>query len=169
MIEVRCIRSGEWERLRDIRLQALRDTPSAFATTFAEAAAYPASVWQERAASGAVGDDQITLVALQGEETVGMTAALCRPGIDRDVVPIISVFVSALARRQGVGGRLIHLAEEWARTRGRSRTSLWVEELNTPARGFYRAIGYVATRDRQPMPLSGAWEIRLEKGLTASG
>lgn len=166
MIDVRQIRSHEWERLRDIRLEALVDTPTAFATTFAQAEAFPDSLWQERTVAGATGHDQITVLAVSGDRTVGMTVALGRPDNDRRVVPIVSVYVTPRERRKGVAQRLLNTAEEWASDQGGSRTSLWVEEENVPARCFYESIGYIATLDRQKMtspPL--AWEIRLEKGL----
>jgi GNAT superfamily N-acetyltransferase len=166
MIKVRQIRSDEWERLRDIRLEALTDTPSAYSTTLVEAEAYPNSLWWERAIAGAAGVDQITVLAVSGERTVGMTIALGRPDNDRRIVPIVSVYVTPSERRKGVAERLLSVAEEWVRDHGGSRTSLWVEESNLPARGFYESIGYVATLDRQRMtsPPPG-WEIRLEKYL----
>jgi GNAT superfamily N-acetyltransferase len=170
MIEVRQICSDEWERLRDIRLEALADTPSAFSTTLAQAEAFPDSVWQERAIAGAAGRDQITVVAVFGERTVGMTVALGRPGLDLSVVPVVSVFVAPSERRQGVAVRLLDIAEEWARGHGASRTSLWVEEENAPARSVYASTGYISTPDRQQMPASpGTWEIRLEKDLKTAG
>jgi ribosomal protein S18 acetylase RimI-like enzyme len=170
MIEVRRIRSGEWERLRDIRLEALEDTPSAFATTLAEAEAYPDSLWQERAVAGAAGDDQIIVVAVSGDRTVGMTIALGRPENDFEVVPIVSVYVSPSIRRQRVAARLLRLAEEWVRAKGGSRTSLWVEEQNVPAQRFYESIGYTATLDRHMMKVSTpTWEVRFEKTLRPFG
>jgi len=170
MIDVRQIRDGEWERLRNIRLQALADTPSAFATTLAQAQAFPDNLWQERAIAGAAGVDQITVLAVSGERTIGMTIALGRPNSDHRIVPIVSVFVTPSERRKGVAGRLLGIAQAWARDQGGSRTSLWVEEENVPARSFYESIGYVATLDRQKMTSPPpAWEIRLEKVLTAAG
>jgi GNAT superfamily N-acetyltransferase len=170
MIEVRQVRSDEWERLRDIRLEALADTPSAFATTLAEAKAFPDSLWQERAIAGAGGHDQVTVLAVSGERTVGMTIALGRPDSDHRVVPIVSVYVTPSERRKGVAERLLSTAEEWVRDQGGSRTSLWVEEANVPARRFYESIGYITTLDRQRMTSPpAAWEIRLEKVLTTSG
>ena len=170
MIEVRRIRGDEWERLRDIRLEALADTPSAFSTTLAQAEAYPDSVWQERAIAGATGRDQITGGAVSGERTVGMTVALGRSGPDLAVVPVVSVFVAPSERRQGVAVLLLSVAEVWARDHGAFRTSLWVEEENAPARSFYASTGYIRTPDRQQMPASsGTWEIRLEKDLRTAG
>ena len=170
MIEVRQIRGDEWARLRDIRLEALADTPSAFATTAAEAEAYPDSVWQERAIAGAAGRDQITVLAVSGERTIGMTIALGRPESDRLVVPIVSVYVTPSERRQGVAERLLSIAGEWVRDLGGSHTSLWVEETNVPAQSFYGSVGYIATLDRHQMTSSPrTWEMRLEKSLIPAG
>lgn len=170
MIEVRQIRSDEWRRLKAIRLEALADTPSAFATPLTEAKAYPDTVWQERAQLGADGEDQITVVAVAGDRTLGMTVALGHPRSDRRIVPIVSVYVTPSARRKGIAVRLLGLAEEWIREQGGLSASLWVEEHNHPARSFYGSTGYVATLDRQAMPSSpGAWEIRLEKALSPAG
>jgi GNAT superfamily N-acetyltransferase len=170
MIDVRQIRSDEWERLRDIRLEALLDTPSAFATTFSEAEAFPDSLWQERATAGAVGKEQITVLAVSDERTVGMTVALGRPDSRHKIVPIVSVFVVPSERRKGVARRLLTTAQKWARDHGATRTSLWVEEENVPARRFYESIGYVATLDRQPIrSRPRTWEIRLERALIPAG
>jgi GNAT superfamily N-acetyltransferase len=170
MIDVRQIREGEWERLRTIRLEALADTPSAFATTLARAQVYPDSLWQERAISGAAGHEQITVLAVSGERTVGMTIALGRPDSRSRIVPIVSVYVTPPERRKGVAGSLLRAAEDWVSDKGGSRTSLWVEEENVPARRFYESIGYIATLDRQMMPSSPrTWEIRLEKVLSPAG
>jgi GNAT superfamily N-acetyltransferase len=170
MIDVRQIRSGEWERLRNIRLEALADSPLSFATRLSEAEAYPESLWKERALVGAAGDEQATVLAVSGERTVGMTIALGRRGIPEGIVPIVSVFVSPTARRRGVAGRLLCAAEQWAVDHGGSSTSLWVEEGNAPARRLYESAGYVATTDREPMrSRQRAWEIRMEKALIAVG
>jgi len=48
-VEVRRIRAGEGERLRAIRLQALLDTPSAFAMPHQEEARLPAADWEAAA------------------------------------------------------------------------------------------------------------------------
>jgi hypothetical protein len=53
MTIVRQIQPDEWEVLRAVRLAALRDAPTAFSETLAEAEAMPADFWQGRAERGA--------------------------------------------------------------------------------------------------------------------
>ena len=166
-IDVRSIEAHEWERLREIRLEALADTPTAFITTLDEARAFPDSVWIDRASAGASGEDQRTVLAIDGADTVGMSVGLFRPHARSGVVPIVSVYVSPRARRDGTGTRLMQDLEAWARTKGASMTSLWVVDTNEVARRFYERLGYVATLDRQKITVPPVrWETRLVKDLS---
>lgn len=165
--EVRQIRWHEWERLRSIRLEALNDTPDAYTETLPEAEAYPDSVWQVRATDGEVGNDQITMIAVDGHDTVGMAVGLLRPLMRSDVVPIVSVYVSGRARRSGIGFALMEGVEDWARSKDARGTSLWVVEDNTRAWRFYESLGYVATLDRQKIMVPPVrWETRMVKELS---
>lgn len=169
-IEVRRIRVDEWFRLREIRLEALADAPGAFITTLSEAEAQPDTVWRERARSGAFGGNQTTMLAIDGERTVGMAIGVLRPSLSRDVAPIVSVFVSPPLRGRGVGEALVVAVERWAWEQGAVRTSLWVVDTNDAARRFYERIGYRATRDRQKITVPPVrWETCLVKDLTPSG
>jgi GNAT superfamily N-acetyltransferase len=164
MIEVRPIRSDEWQRLRTVRLDALNDTPEAYTTTLEQARAFPDSLWKERARNGADGVDQITVIALDGERTVGMAVGLRRSSPPVGVVPVVSVFVSPSARRGKVGQRLMEAVERWARKVGAVSTSLWVVDDNASAIAFYESLGYVETHDRQLITVPPKrWETRYEK------
>lgn len=170
MIEVRPIRADEWQRLRAVRLDALADTPEAFTTTHDEARAFPDSLWQKRAKNGAVGVDQITVIALAGERTVGMAVGLRRSTPPVGVVPIVSVFVSPSARRSHVGRSLMEHVERWASEGGAASTSLWVVDDNAAAIAFYESLGYVETRDRQLIAAPPKrWETRYEKRIRSAG
>jgi GNAT superfamily N-acetyltransferase len=169
-VEVRRIRSDDWTRLRDIRIDALTDTPLAFITTLDEARNFPDSLWKERADEGAVGDGQITVIAVDGERTVGMAVGLRRSSPPVDVVPIVSVFVSRSARRGCVGRRLMDGVERWARREGPVTTSLWVVDGNDAAIAFYESLGYVATFDRHLITVPPQrWETRYAKRITRAG
>ncbi len=167
MIEVRPIRPHEWRRLRAVRLDALADTPEAFTTTLDEARAFPDSLWKERAENGADGVDQITVIAVDGDRTVGMAVGLRRSSPPTDVVPVVSVFVSTSARGRGVGKGLVAAIESWARDSGGACTSLWIVDTNDGAIRFYEPLGYLATHDRQLIRVPPRrWETRFEKRLT---
>jgi len=165
--EVRRIRSDEWTVLRDIRLEALADSPGAFATTLEDARGFSDSVWQDRASKGAVGGSQATVLAFEDGSPVGMAVALLKPHISKDVAPIVSVYVSSRARRRGIGERLMDEVEAWANRNGAITTSLWVAEANESARTFYEGRGYELTSDRQQIPETPTGcEMRMIKNVS---
>ena len=53
MIVVRAATVEEWQVLRDIRLEALRDAPTAFGSTYSKQAAYIEADWRRRISRGA--------------------------------------------------------------------------------------------------------------------
>ncbi len=170
MIEVRRIHPDEWWRLRDVRLEALADAPMAFITTLEEADAYPEEVWRERAERAAAGDDQLTVLAVEGDRTLGMATGLRRSAVPRDVVPIVSVFVSPRARRCGVGRQMLAALEAWAGDGGATRTSLWVVEGNDEATRFYESLGYRRTTSMHVITVPPRrWERNFVKELTPAG
>ncbi|MGI9665529.1 MAG: GNAT family N-acetyltransferase [Acidimicrobiia bacterium] len=165
-IEVRRIRADEWDMLRSIRLCALEESPLSFITTLGEARAHPQQLWVDRAHAGAVGPDQITMVAVRGSDAVGLAIGLRRRKPPLDVVPVVSVFVRDAVRRQGVAGSLMNGVETWAREGGATTTSLWVVEGNGDARAFYEQRGYIETLDRKKIRVPPErWERRFEKPL----
>ncbi len=153
--------------MRQIRLEALADTPGAFSTTPEEAQAFPDTLWQDRANKGAVGGSQATMLAFEGGTAVGMAVGLLRPHISRHVAPIVSVYVSSTVRRRGIGQRLMDAVEAWAHRNGAITTSLWVAEGNVAARRFYKERGYELTKDRQQATETNiGYEIRMIKNVS---
>ncbi|MFD0598149.1 hypothetical protein ACFQZ4_42670 [Catellatospora coxensis] len=60
---VRRTEPGEWQQLRALRLEALRDSPTAFGTTYADAAALADEAWQQQAEQGASSPSTATFIA----------------------------------------------------------------------------------------------------------
>jgi GNAT superfamily N-acetyltransferase len=167
-IEVRRIRPTEWRRLRDVRLEALADSPQAFITTLAEARRFPDSLWSDRASVGSEGPGQATMIAVSGGRTVGMAVGLDRSSVAPGVVAVVSVFVSPDVRRRGVARALMAAVEAWASGVGATTTSLWVVDGNEGARTLYESLGYRMTLDRQPIRVPPPrWETRMVKRLDA--
>ena len=76
MVETRHACSGDWELPKAIRLQALRDSPDAFCTTFDEALDYGDEVWVERTSADPVTGASALILAIEDDEPVGMAAAI---------------------------------------------------------------------------------------------
>jgi GNAT superfamily N-acetyltransferase len=170
VIDVRAIRVDDWPQLRAIRLEALVDTPSAYSTTYDEAVAFPDSLWIERATASVAGVEQTTVVGFDGDRAVALAIGLLREQHAALVTVIVSVYVTRSVRGTGTADRMFPLIHAWGEAHGSLQASLWVEETNARAIGFYERIGYTMTLDRARVPNdSGLFERRMKKTLNESG
>jgi ribosomal protein S18 acetylase RimI-like enzyme len=161
-IEVRRVRADEAALLRDVRLRSLREAPGAFATSFEEARAWPEERWREMAATGAAGEREVTLVALDGRRAVGLVSGRLRDDLPGSAW-LARLWVDPSVRRGRLGARLIDAVGDWARERGATRLDLSVTTNNTAAAAFYARIGFAETGRRRPLP---ADPIRTEVFLS---
>ncbi|MFF4371134.1 GNAT family N-acetyltransferase [Streptomyces sp. NPDC001594] len=154
---IRAVRADEWEKVRELRLDALRDPDAslAFLDTYEQAAAKSDEFWQERAAGAAEGVHvaQIIAEAPDGQwngsvsvfiEDRGSTDFL-QQVVDTEQAHVVGVFVRPGQRGSGLTDALFEAALEWVWTReepvlGRAR--LFVHEKNERAAGFYRRFGF---------------------------
>ena len=146
MTELRTVAADDWRVMRDIRLDALREAPYAFASTYDCEAAYPELTWQERAAAG---NSILAYLPEYGPRPVGLVAAI-------ELVPgeleLVSMWVRSEARGRQVGSALVEAIMEYARGRQVPRVHLWVTESNQAARRLYERCGFTPTGERQPLP-----------------
>lgn len=161
---VRTIGEDDWELLRDVRLQALHESPESFETRHADAAAWPEERWRSRARGSERARD---VMAFAGDTPVGMAGAYVEDDGDGEV---ISVWVHPMHRGHGVGRELVLGAIAWARTAGVTRFRLWVTDGNDAAVALYAGLGFVATGKRQPLPTQ-PWleevQMRLDESAVA--
>ncbi|HWC37939.1 MAG TPA: GNAT family N-acetyltransferase [Acidimicrobiales bacterium] len=148
---VRRIRPDEGDRLRDIRLRALRDAPSAFASTFEAESTRPPAAWAERATAWSTGDSTATFIAEADRRWVGLIGALRVPD-EPGLVGLVSMWVAPESRRLGIAQRLIGEVVTWAGSIGACAVELWVARDNTGAIATYQRAGFVPTADHQPLP-----------------
>jgi ribosomal protein S18 acetylase RimI-like enzyme len=140
--EIRRLRPGEWAALRDVRLTALADEPSAFASTLAAEAGYDEQRWRELI------DSVVFFLAWAAGKPAGIVGGFSQ---DDGGWHVISMWVSPHARGTGLAGRLIDAVAGHARAQGASSLSLWVTDGNDRARGFYQRAGFRGTGSRQPV------------------
>ena len=144
---IRRMAPHEWRELRAIRLEAVRDTPTAFSFSYAASAAHTDVFWQERAAVEATSDDGATFVACdRNDDWVG--SASVEPLADvPDHAHLHAVYVRAEHRGPtGPGARLVEAAIRFAEQHiDVSRLTLGVHESNTRALAFYRRMGFRMT------------------------
>lgn len=148
MVLVRATTLDDWQAMREIRLQALRDAPDAFASTYAREIAFEPAEWHRRTTR-----DGSFLAYLDNGELAGLAGGFEEePG----VVELISMFVRPQARGYSVGEALVDAVAAWATNRNAASVHLWVTETNKPALRLYERCGFTATSERQPLPSNPA-------------
>jgi len=139
------VREKDWRVMRDIRLEALREDPAAFGSSYAREAVFTETDWRRRAS----GHGFFAYLPDLGAVPVGLVGGIEEgPG----VAQLVSMWVSQQARGRQVGTALVTAMADWARDRGLSRLYLWVTDTNRAARTLYERSGFKATGERQPLP-----------------
>jgi GNAT superfamily N-acetyltransferase len=152
-VAVRRIRPDDWERVRSLRLEALRDPVAhlAFLETVEQATARADQEWIDRASTMSAGDSGAQFLAERSGEVVGSLAVIIRRAgvpdyFDRipetDLPTVVGVYVGPSARGLGVIDALLTAAADWSRARGDVVLTLDVHEANTPAIRSYERNGF---------------------------
>jgi GNAT superfamily N-acetyltransferase len=140
------VTSTDWRIVRELRLQALRDAPLAFASSYAREADDDDASWRRRVetATWFVARDEV-----DGAEPVGLVAGI----VDRETSGphLVSMWVPPRARGRGVGLALVDAVKAWA-TPDAEQLILWVADGNDGARRLYERCGFRDTGWRQPLP-----------------
>ena len=147
-MSIRFLSASEWRLLRSARLDALRESPASFLSTFAEEEQYGQQRWEAELSRGdwlvRTRDD-----AAEPQALLGATRGADIPAADRY---LSYLWVAPPARGRGLGTRVVtrmltHL-HEW----GVPRVWLWVLDGNDAACQLYRKLGFERTGLRKPLP-----------------
>ncbi len=176
---VRAIRPDDWERVKQLRLDALRDPVAhlAFLETYENAAAQPDSFWQDRAVRSGEGSTtgrQFIAEAPDGTWAGSVTVLMEEPGtkdwagapVERRQGHAAGVFVRPEHRGNGLIEALFEAAVAWAWEQKAERVRLYVHEKNARAQAAYRKIGFVPSGDVVSFSKDEAeteWEFVLER------
>ncbi len=135
-MEIRLTTKQDWQRLKEVRLAALLDSPTAFGVSYLAAARYSDEHWQQRASSTGTA----FWLAVLGEAPLGMVGAAVS---DSGRFNLIGMWVEPAARGSGVAARLVEAVKARALERGHDRVFLDVAPENARAVGFYLRQGFV--------------------------
>ena len=139
-IEIRRLAGGDAadvELYRDIRLEALRDSPEAFGSSFQAENAQPASWFSDRLGGATI------LGAFRGSELVAIAGFAIQQGQKRAHKGLLwGMYVRPSARMGGVGRQLIEAILEVARQHV-ELIQLTVVRDNARARRLYASLGFV--------------------------
>ena len=150
MIALEPITSRNVTLFREIRLRALRDTPSAFGSTYAQEVRLTDAEWLHRAERWN-GETGVCFLALDGNEGCGIAGSFLDLH-DATRAHLISMWTAPKHRRQGVGMMLVSAIAHWARERGAQDLYLMVTSSNDGAMEFYRRLGFSRSGRTEPYP-----------------
>jgi RimJ/RimL family protein N-acetyltransferase len=145
MTEIKRLSSDEWRTVRKIRLAALKDSPNWFWATYDEEVDKPEAWWRDFIEAGA------WFIAHEGDDPVGIAAAIRDPELDESDRQLISMWVVPEARNRGIGAGLVDAVMTWAREEGVQELQLQVTEDNHAAKHLYEQSGFRATGRAEPL------------------
>jgi GNAT superfamily N-acetyltransferase len=159
---VRPVAPDEWRKLRELRLEGLRDSPNAFGATFDESLSFGDEYWR------AMAQDQNYFVAVVDERFVGLLSGA--PHREEAGHWLFGMYVTPEWRGSGVAASLVRAVRLWARELGATSVKLHVTNSETRARAFYVKMGFrdtgaTITMHRDPSIVLSTMECPLSSEL----
>ncbi|MDQ7986536.1 GNAT family N-acetyltransferase [Pseudomonas sp. G34] len=143
-MEIRATQKEDWQLLKQIRLAALQDTPTAFGVSYETAAADSDAQWQVRAA----GERTRFWLAFDDDRPVGLVGGGFRDAIRYE---LIAMWVEPAARGAGVADALVTAVKSRAVALGLEALFLEVAAENVRAVQFYLRHGFVFMDEWEPI------------------
>jgi GNAT superfamily N-acetyltransferase len=114
--QVRRILADDWYRYRELRLEALKDSPLAFVEQYDDAATRGDRYWQERVERSATGSTACTFVAIHAGTFIGKASCFVEPDITEYVSAHVGgVYVTPRFRGRSIAEALMMVVLRWAR------------------------------------------------------
>jgi ribosomal protein S18 acetylase RimI-like enzyme len=150
--------------LKRVRLTALKDTPSAFSSTYARESQRSNEDWVELALAWNSGQS-VFYIAMDEGTPCGMIAGKFDENAPRRAW-VLSMWVAPEHRRSGLGAKLMDEVERWAQGLGIRELHLHVTSNNSTAQNFYDKCGFTRTGITQPYQNDAAlFEYEMAKAL----
>ena len=143
-MDIRSTVTEDWKLLRQVRLAALLDTPTAFGVSYQTAAAYTDEQWQVRASSTGTA----FWLAFDNGRPVGMIGAAVSSA---QRFNLIGMWVDPAARGSGVATQLVETVKAHATSQGFDRVFLDVSPDNARASNFYLKQGFTFMDEWEPL------------------
>jgi ribosomal protein S18 acetylase RimI-like enzyme len=143
-MDIRSTEITDWMLLKQVRLAALLDTPTAFGVSYQTAAKYNNEQWKERASS--TGTE--FWLAFERDRAVGMIGAAVS---DANRYNLIGMWVEPAARGSKAATQLVEAVKARAMENGFDRVFLDVSPDNARASNFYLNQGFVYLDEWEPL------------------
>lgn len=143
-MDIRATTKDDWMLLKQVRLAALLDAPTAFGVSHQTAASYSRSQWEQRASS--TGTE--FWLAFQNGRPVGMVGAAVS---ESGRFNLIGMWVEPQARRSDIAKGLVDTVKARSIQRGFDGVFVDVSPENTRASNFYSKLGFVFLDEWEPL------------------
>lgn len=161
MMIIRPTTESDWETLKAIRLASLRDAPTAFGVTHADAATNTDAQWRERAAGRGLAT---FMLAFMDGAAVGMIGAVPSPAKELN---LIAMWVAPAQRGAGVAAGLVDAIKTHAASQGHRRLVLGVSPDNARAAAFYCKQGFSFIAEWETLASHPHIELQIMQWLAA--
>jgi GNAT superfamily N-acetyltransferase len=135
----------EGERLREIRLRGLRESPDAFGSSYGREVEFSAEKWAERLKSS---DSRWWAAKVVGGDDVGLVCVR----LEESGAHLLSMWVAPEVRGRGLASRLVDECVAWARSTDAEQLQLWAVDGNHAARALYAAKGFTPSGKVMALP-----------------
>jgi ribosomal protein S18 acetylase RimI-like enzyme len=143
LLNIRPLTPADWRTLRDIRLRALIDSPTAFTSHYHLERRWSENQWRQRFRAAT------WVVALERGAVIGIAGLVNDHPEEPEHVE--SVWVAPTHRCRGVARSLLDAMVDLARRAGLAELLLWVVEDNQLAWRVYTHLGFEETGERKPI------------------
>jgi ribosomal protein S18 acetylase RimI-like enzyme len=173
-VEVIEMTEEHWQRLRDLRLEMLADTPKAYVETLESALAADEPEWRFRARRANLpGGRGVVAVDRELDRFVGTMSSYTDTVEGSGRTWVVAVYVAPDYRGHAdgrpdqprVADAMLDEIEAWASEQGRAELWLEVHAENERAQAFYLRRGYAFTGRQRPYELDDT-ELELEMRRT---
>jgi ribosomal protein S18 acetylase RimI-like enzyme len=162
MTQVRRAIAGDERVLRDLRLQALAESPDAFGSTYEREFARTAEDWQRWLSPG------VTFILETQDGPRGLVAGVHDPSL-RDVVHLMAMWVHPKCRGTGAAAALVEAVVSWAAAETARVIRLAVVETNQRAWRFYERTGFTVVGRAPSRDREGTIHVEMERRLGRDG
>jgi ribosomal protein S18 acetylase RimI-like enzyme len=140
MVEISTLAPPEWQQYKDLRLQALREEPGAFSSTYNETYSNTDEYWQTRLMDAQQQEKSWIFFAKQESKLVGMVSA---NGADHNSIQVHGVFVAREFRGNRIGKLLMDtLISKIAQNSRYEKLYLDVNAEQVAAVNLYQSCGF---------------------------
>jgi RimJ/RimL family protein N-acetyltransferase len=140
-MNIRRLKTGEALLYKKIRLESLKESPEAFASSYSAALERTAESWETQADRSATGSDRATFIAFDRDEPVGL-AALYRDEKTATTGELLQVWISPHLRGRTMAVELMDAIFTWAKSNGFENIDAEVHKMNVRAIRFYKNYGF---------------------------